>query len=167
MGLTKNSPEEGARQGYVVRKLRPADLERGFLETLGNLSDVGGLSPREARGLFASMKRSPLYQVLVAVESDGEVVGATTLIVEQKFIHRGGLAGHIEDVAVRKGHEGKGIGGSVVRAAVERARELGCYKVILDCKEELVGFYEGLGFRSRDVGMRIDLKPGPPANRDT
>jgi glucosamine-phosphate N-acetyltransferase len=163
--LARKSPSTGVRQKHVVRELRPADLGNGFLETLENLSEVGDLSPSEARALFESMTQSRSYHVMVAVEGDGEVVGATTLLVEQKFIHRGGLVGHIEDVSVRKGHEGKGIGGSVVRAALEKARELGCYKVILDCKAELVGFYEGLGFRSRDVGMRIDLKAGPPKKR--
>ena len=64
---------------------------------------------------------------------------------------------HVEDVVVRKGHEGKGVGGSVVRAALEKARLLGCYKVILDCKADLVDFYKKLGFIEHDVGMRIDL----------
>jgi glucosamine-phosphate N-acetyltransferase len=107
------------------------------------------------------MKSSPIYPTFVAVAGDGLVIGATTLLVEQKFIHRGGLVGHIEDVVVRKGHEGKGVGGSVVRAAVEKARELGCYKVILDCKADLVDFYKKLGFSEHDVGMRIDLAQRP------
>ncbi len=145
---------------HRVRELRAADLERGFLETLGNLSDTGGLSSREARGIFASLKRDPLHRVFVAVAGDGEVIGTTTLLVERKFIHRGGLVGHIEDVAVRKDHEGKGVGGSLVVAAVQKARELGCYKCILDCKEDLVAFYEALGFRRHEVEMRIDLSPG-------
>jgi hypothetical protein len=44
-----------------------------------------------------------------------------------------------------------------VRAALEKARVLGCYKVILDCKPDLVDFYKKLGFGEHDVGMRIDL----------
>ncbi len=143
---------------YKVRELRDADFDKGFLETLSNLSDLDGLFPKEGRKIFSVMKRDPLYHVFVAVASDGQVIGATTLLVEQKFIHRGGLVGHIEDVAVRKGHEGKGVGGSVVGAAVEKARELGCYKVILDCKSDLVDFYKKLGFRTHEVEMRIDLK---------
>ena len=66
---------------------------------------------------------------------------------------------HIEDVAVRKGYQGRGVGSSLVKSAVEMARELGCYKCILDCGSELVGFYEGVGFSRHDVGMRIDIKP--------
>jgi len=153
----KNDASEAKRQQYNVRELRDADFEKGFLETLANLSDTGGLTPAEARRFFRAMEGGPVYNVFVAVAGDGEVIGATTLLVEQKFIHRGGLVGHIEDVVVRNGHEGKGVGGSVVRTALEKARVLGCYKVILDCKADLVDFYKKLGFIEHDVGMRIDL----------
>jgi len=153
----RNSPGR-APQAFGIRELRAADLGNGFVETLGNLSDTGGLTPAGARKILSTMKRTPLYHVLVAVGTDGRVVGTTTLVVEQKFIHGGGLVGHIEDVAVRKGYEGRGVGGSLVRAAVEMAEGLACYKCILDCSDQLVGFYEKLGFRRHDVGMRIDLK---------
>jgi glucosamine-phosphate N-acetyltransferase len=152
-------PQGAAPKGYEIRELTVADLGNGIIETLGNLSDTGGLTPASARVIFEKMEASSLYHVLVAVEADGRVVGATTLLVEQKFIHGGGLVGHIEDVAVRTGSEGRGIGGSVVKAAVRKAEELGCYKVILDCKEELEPFYAKLGFSKRDIGMRIDLHP--------
>ncbi|MGH9919274.1 MAG: GNAT family N-acetyltransferase [Nitrososphaerales archaeon] len=151
-------PSGGAPTAYEIRELRATDLGNGLVETLGNLSDTGGLTPATARKVLRTMKRSPLYHVLVAVNSDGQVMGATTLLVEQKFIHGGGLVGHIEDVTVRKGYEGRGVGGSLVKAAVEMAEELACYKCILDCKDELVGFYEKLGFRRHDVGMRVDFK---------
>jgi len=151
-------PRGGAPTDYEIRELRAADLGNGLVETLGNLTDTGGLTPAAAQKVLRAMRRTPLYHVLVAVDGDGQVVGATTLLVEQKFIHGGGLVGHIEDVAVRKGYEGRGVGGSLVKAAVEMAEELACYKCILDCKDELVGFYEKLGFRRHDVGMRMDFK---------
>jgi glucosamine-phosphate N-acetyltransferase len=163
--MKKNGSSGGTGQRNEVRELRTEDVEKGFLETLENLSDTGGLLPKEARSIIRNVKRNPLHHVLVAVAGDGQVVGATTLLVEQKFIHRGGMVGHIEDVVVRSGHEGMGVGGSLVRAAVDMAKELGCYKCILDCDAELAGFYTGLGFRTHDVGMRIDLKRGPPRRR--
>jgi glucosamine-phosphate N-acetyltransferase len=147
-------------RAYQIRELRAADLGNGFVETLGNLSDTGGLTPGAARKILRTLSRTPLYHVLVALGADGQVVGATTLLVEQKFIHGGGLVGHIEDVAVRKGYEGRGVGGSLVNAAVEIASGLGCYKCILECRDEVVSFYEKLGFRRHDVGMRIDFRRG-------
>jgi len=154
-----------ARPPHEVRELREADVENGLLETLENLSDTGGLTSKEALSIVRTMRGNQLCHVFVAIESAGKVVGSTTLLVEQKIIHRGGLVGHIEDVVVRRGSEGEGVGRSLVKAAAEKAAELGCYKCILDCKADLVGFYEGLGFRRHDVGMRLDLKPAAPQKK--
>jgi glucosamine-phosphate N-acetyltransferase len=136
-----------------------ADARKGLLETLQSLSQVGALPPVEARRIIRALRRNAFYHVFVAATDDGDVVGATTLLVEQKVIHRGGRVGHVEDVAVREGYQGRGVGSALVKAALEKAREEGCYKVILDSKEDTVGFYEKLGFRRHEVGMRIDLKP--------
>ncbi len=163
--MKKNDSAANARLRYRVRELRAQDIGKGFLETLENLTDTGGLTPKDARGIFMAIRRNPLHRIFVAVASDGQVVGATTLFVEPKFIHGGGLVGHIEDVAVREGHEGKGGGISLVRDAVEKASGLCCYKCILDCKPDVVGFYQGLGFRSNNVGMRIELKSEPQRTR--
>jgi glucosamine-phosphate N-acetyltransferase len=158
-------PPDAGRHGLKIREIEAVDLDNGFLEALENLSDTGRLSPEEARKILAAMKRSSDRRIFVGVMDGGQVAGTTTLLLERKFIHRGGLVGHIEDVAVRKNYEGRGVGGALVAAAVARAEELGCYKVILDCKPELVGFYERLGFAKHDVGMRLDLKPKPRSTR--
>ena len=88
---------------------------------------------------------------------DGDkIVGSTTLLIEQKFIHDGGLVGHIEDVVVRKDYEGKGIGMKIVMSLLEVAKERKCYKTILDCKDDVKQFYERIGFKHESSGMRFD-----------
>jgi N-acetylglutamate synthase-like GNAT family acetyltransferase len=75
----------------------------------------------------------------------------STLTVEPKFIHQAGLCGHLEDIVVHGGLRGKGLGATLVRALTKIAEEQGCYKCILDCKEDNVGFYEKLGFRRKEA----------------
>jgi glucosamine-phosphate N-acetyltransferase len=137
-----------------IGDLQTSDLSRGFLETLSNLSTVE-LTPEEALPILESRRRSGI-RTFVARE-DEQVVGTATLIVEQKFLHSGGWVGHIEDVAVHRNHQKKGIGAALVRHAVDEAHKLGCYKVILSCFEDRIPFYKGLGFQPHDVGMRKDL----------
>lgn len=139
-----------------IRKLKISDLDNGFFETLENLSSLEDLSTEKAETIFKTISQNPSYHVFV-VERGGEVVGTTTLFVEQKFIHDGGRVGHIEDVAVKKDFEGEGVGSSLIKRAIREAKSKGCYKVILNCDVELMDFYKDQGFYEKGIEMRFDL----------
>lgn len=141
----------------MVRKARPGDLELGLLESLDSLSPASGMDAGLARAVLERAAADPSREVFVA-ESDGRVVGSLTLLVEEKLIHGGGLAGHIEDVAVDGGARGRGAGRMLVERALREAQTRGCYKTVLDCSEDLAGFYERLGFARRGLCMRVDHK---------
>lgn len=147
--------DEHAMTGLEIRELVPADFERGYLETLGALAAVN-LTPEEARRVF---DERPVNSYTFVAERNNRIVGTTSLLVDQKFIHGGGRVGHIEDVAVARDAQRQGIGTELVRFAVQRAQDLGCYKVILHCFAELSHFYERMNFRSFNIGMRLDLTP--------
>lgn len=139
----------------TIRKLRKQDLGKGFLQTLDSLRKASDLSPRAAQRVFDKITGDPNEVILVAL-IDSKVVGAASLVIEQKFIHGGGKAGHIEDVAVAKEFQGRGIGKKVVRALLAEAQRRGCYKTILDCSDDLVPFYESIGFKRFSNAMRFD-----------
>ena len=141
---------------FELRPLEQRDFEHGFLESLAHLATVD-LTSEEAIRIWRGRNAAGVRTV-VAVNTDGSIMGTGSLILEHKFIHRGGTIGHIEDVAVHPNHEGKGVGSAVVRAIVELARQSGCYKVILSCNDQNLAFYSKLGFHKHDNGMRIDLK---------
>jgi len=137
----------------TVQELTAPDLTNGFLESLASLTEVG-LTPKEAVDVFRKRLRAGIRTYVALLE--GRVVGTASLLVEQKFIHQGGKAGHIEDVAVHKDHQRQGIGTLLVRHCTEEARKHGCYKVILNCFERLVPFYARIGYHQQDVGLRCD-----------
>ena len=64
--------------------------------------------------------------------------------------------GHIEDVVVSKEFEGRGIGIKLVTSLLEIANTRNCYKTILDCKDELIPFYERIGFKQESNQMRYN-----------
>ncbi|MGC1932860.1 MAG: GNAT family N-acetyltransferase [Candidatus Nitrosopolaris sp.] len=144
---------------FEVREISVTDLRRGFFETLSNLTEVGKISEdhENAKKVLHEIKSYPFYKIFVAVKKDGEIVGSNTLLIEQKFIHNGGKVGHIEDVATKKGYEGMGIGTALVGRSLRFARQMKCYKVILDCSEENVPFYKKIGFKEYEVSMRYDF----------
>ena len=138
-----------------IREIEESDLEKGFLETLDFLRNASGLDRNKAKEILKKIKQNPNHIIYVATDGK-KIVGTTTLFIEQKFIHNGGLVGHIEDVVVRKDCEGKGIGIKLIMSMLERAKEKNCYKTILDCKDDVKQFYERIGFKHESNGMRYD-----------
>jgi len=139
----------------IIREIEEDDLEKGFLETLDFLRNASDLDKNKANEILKKIKQNPNHIIYVAIDNK-KIVGSTTLLIEQKFIHDGGLVGHIEDVVVRKDYEGKGIGIKLVTSMLERAKEKNCYKTILDCKDDVKQFYERIGFKHESNGMRYD-----------
>ena len=138
-----------------IREIRENDLENGFLETLDFLRKASDLDKSKAKEILEKIKQNPNQIIHVAID-DKKIVGCITLLIEQKFIHDGGLVGHIEDVVVRKDYEGKGIGIELVISMLEYAKRKNCYKTILDCKDDVKQFYERIGFKHESNGMRYD-----------
>ena len=139
----------------IIREIEENDLENGFLESLDFLRKASNIDRVKAREILKKIINDPNHIIHVAID-DNKIVGSTTLLIEQKFIHEGGLVGHIEDVVVRKDYEGKGIGIKLVMSMLERAKEKNCYKTILDCKDDVKQFYERIGFKHESNGMRYD-----------
>jgi len=139
----------------IIREIEEDDLKNGFLETLDFLRNASNLDKNKANEILKKIKQNPNHIIYVAIDNK-KIIGSTTLLIEQKFIHDGGLVGHIEDVVVRKDYEGKGIGIKLVTSLLERAKEKNCYKTILDCKDDVKQFYERIGFKRESNGMRYD-----------
>lgn len=142
----------------VVRDLWGTDLESdGFVECLEALSPVGKIPLEELREIYRWRLGHGCY-TYVALDDD-EIVGTATLILERKFIHGGGWAGRVEEVAVRRDRQRQHIGIELMKHLNMKAKELGCYKVVLGCSEANVPFYLRTGYRVYDVGMRLDFPP--------
>lgn len=142
-----------------IRLLKSTDLKHdsGFWETLANLAPSNNkkISYSHAVRAYHRAKKQDGYTYVAVDPTNGQIVGATKLLVEQKFIRSLALAGHIEDVVTRKGYEDQGIASRLITAALTKAKVLGCYKVVLDCRQEFVNFYKRFGFKVAEVEMKI------------
>ena len=139
----------------IIREIIESDLENGFLESLDHLRQSSNLEPNSARNILKKILENENHIIHVA-ELNGKIVGSTTLLIEQKFIHEGGFVGHIEDVVVNKEFEGRGIGMKLVLSLLGVAKEKKCYKTILNCEDKLLPFYEKIGFKQKSTEMRFD-----------
>lgn len=130
-----------------------------YLNLLRQLTAVGTYSEARWNLIYDEIDETDNIEIFLMYneQTPGALLGAGTLLLEKKFIHGGSSVGHIEDIVIAESARGRGLGRKMVNFLVERAKELGAYKVILDCKPELQGFYESSGFRRTEIQMRKDL----------
>ena len=81
-----------------------------------------------------------------------KIVAYGSVVVENKV--RGEVAGHIEDIVVDSEVRGKMIGVSLIKELIKVAKNKGCYRITLFCKETLVNFYSRNGFKVNNVVMK-------------
>lgn len=143
-------------KGYTIRPIRASDYDRGVLEVLKVLTTVGNISRAEFQAQFNYwLRRNDTYFTIVIIDNHGKCVAVGSVVVERKLIHECGLVGHIEDIAVDRNQQGKKLGQRLIHALTDIGKLHGAYKVILDCSESNVAFYEKCGYAKSGVQMSI------------
>jgi len=137
---------------FKFRKLEETDYHKNYLQLLSQLTQVGNISPEEFNNIFSKIQS----QIWVIEDTlTNKIVASASIFLEQKFIHGGGIVAHLEDVVVDQSYRGAQLGKKLIANVVEKARESGAYKIIADCKPELVSFYSKNGFEKRGEQIAI------------
>jgi len=97
-------------------------------------------------------ERGDIHVAYTVDDGKIHIHGTATLLYESKLIHGCKKVGHIEDVVVSPNYRDQGIAKHLITSLTQTASET-CYKVILDCTEELVPFYEKCSFTRKGVQM--------------
>jgi predicted GNAT family N-acyltransferase len=72
----------------------------------------------------------------LAIDAGGRAVGTGRLLPD----------GHIGRMAVLREHRGRGVGAAILEALIERARQRGMRRVVLNAQTHAAGFYARFGF---------------------
>jgi len=144
---------------YIIHPLT-LDLllkyRESYFSTLDSLVESPVLDEHMTTIIFKRMVQQET-QIFVAVHETAWIIWCITIFLEQKLIRGGALAAHLEEVVVRKGYESQGIGSALLKTALAHAFDHGCYKIVLECSDQLVPFYEKSGFKKSEVGMKLYL----------
>lgn len=140
-----------------IRLAQKEDL-LGILDCLEVLSDVTFTNWQNIEKAFDDREASGNIITLVVISNNDYVMGTASLFIQRKLSHDGKCVAIIEDVAVRRECQGLGIGKWLVESCIDYARNVGCYKVILNCSPDNMEFYQKSGFKcDGQVEMRLDL----------
>ena len=145
----------------MIREANNSDL-KGIIGCLSFLSNAPFSSFEEVYQVQKAFEERSIcgniFTFVSVCEFTGDILGTLTVIAERKLSHAGGLVCSIQDVAVNKLYNSVGVGSELVKFAVEFAKSLGAYKVVLQCNDALLGFYDRFGFFKTGNEMRINLK---------
>jgi len=114
-------------------------------------------TPEECRRVFNEMVATPGYELLVADE-DGEILGTTVLAILPGMAHGVSPFAVVEYVVVDEKRRRRGIGKLLMDYVIDRAKEAGCYKIMLTSdkrRDEAHYFYKSLGFEASAHGFRL------------
>jgi glucosamine-phosphate N-acetyltransferase len=109
------------------------------------------LSKEEFEKHIDEMESNKLKKILI-ITKDDELIGAGTIFKMVK-LHNNPI-GQIEDVIITEKFRNYGFGKILIKYLIEIGlKEFKCYKVILNCLEKNIGFYERCGFE--EVGFEM------------
>jgi len=143
--------------GLKLRPLSLSDYDAGYVDLLNQLTCVGEVSKSDYTKRFNEIKGSKDTYYITVVEdtTSGQVIASGTLLIEMKFIHGCALRGRIEDVVVSDKYRGQQLGKVLISVLKLLSIKLDCYKVTLDCRDEMKPFYENLGFAKEETNSNF------------
>jgi len=99
------------------------------------------------------LKDIPTIPYIIVIKIDGKIIGTGSLHKIYK-LHNHPVA-QIEDVMITEKYRGMGYGKKIIEHLVEVGKR-DCYKVILNCLDKNIGFYEKCGFYRNGNEMRMN-----------
>ncbi len=138
----------------MIRKLAKSDFNNKYLDLLDQLSSTNQENfTYDKFELFINQLNN--NHNIYVIEKNNKIIASGTLLIENKIIHNFGKVGHIEDIVVDFNERGSGLGKLMINYLIETAKNLNCYKIILNCNESNVKFYEKCGFTKKELEMVI------------
>lgn len=142
----------------MIREAKPDDAD-ALARLYRQLDADAAVAVSTVERLLREIAAYPSYRAFVA-EDDGTIAGTYLLLIMPTLGRRCRPAAVVEDVVVDSALRGRGIGGDMMRHAMEEARSADCYKLVLSSnvsRTDAHRFYESLGFTKHGFSFYIDL----------
>lgn len=138
----------------VFKLLEENDFYKNYFDLLSQLTIAPTPSWENWLIRLNTLNSNKLTKIFVC-QFEEKIIATITCSIELKFIRNLGSICHIEDFVIDEKFRKMGLGSKLLNIAKNFAKEMGCYKILLDSKDEVAGFYEKNGFKRSSCGMTI------------
>ncbi|RYC52720.1 GNAT family N-acetyltransferase [Flagellimonas olearia] len=114
--------------------------------------------PTEYLVAFENIDADPNQELIVVENQEAEIIGTLQMSFIQYLTYKGGIRAQIEAVRIRKDKRGLGIGKTMFKWAIQRAKERNAHLLQLTTdkkRPKAIQFYEDLGFSASHEGMKM------------
>jgi predicted N-acetyltransferase YhbS len=140
----------------LIRKARVEDEARVISLLKQFPTGLEGVDWEAAARTLSDIMKNPQLGTILVAEDDGEVVGVTTLSYPTA-IRCAGVYCCIEENIVDGRCRGKGVGGKLLKAAIEEATSKGCDEIQVNGPSEM-GYPLYLRHGLKDIGKHLKVK---------
>ena len=134
-------------KNYIARYLELNDYNKDYCNLLEQLTIINNITYDMFNKQFINIDTNENHYIIVIEDlQKKKIIGSGTLLIENKFIHDCKNVGHIEDIVINKQYRGNKLGGKLIKILVNIATKNNCYKVILNCSNNLITYYKKIGF---------------------
>ena len=141
---------------YIIREININDYYKGYLELLSELTNTPNFDFENWEKQINLIKDNNYHNIFV-IEDAGKIIASITILIELKIIRNLKNVCHIEDLVISKENRGKGISKKLLDYCIDYSKKENCYKIILNCNEKLIKFYEKFGFENKNKEMSLYL----------
>lgn len=139
---------------FQIRKLDIQDYYKNYFNLLQELTFAENTTFNNWEKRMNDINENKYHNIFV-IEENEKIIASITLIIELKLIRNLGNVSHIEDVVVSKNYRNNGLAKKLIEYCLDYSKKENCYKVILNCNENLIHFYEKFGFQNKNKEMSL------------
>ena len=133
---------------FCIRPIKLVDINDSYYHLLSQLSyvDISTFSTSLSENLYKNLDKN--HHIFVIEDTTAkQIIGTGTLLIENNIIHNYGNVGHIEDIVISSEYRGRNLGKYLVEFLTDFSRiENKCYKCILNCDQDNIGFYKNCDY---------------------
>ncbi|MDR1257946.1 MAG: GNAT family N-acetyltransferase [Tannerellaceae bacterium] len=141
----------------TIRNIKESDFEQ-LLNLFQEFALFEQLPGKMINSLEKMKEEKAFFHGFVAETTGDKIIGyASYFFCYYTWV---GKALYLDDLYIRPGYRGKGVGTDLIRRVIEKAKDTGCHKVrwqVSKWNTPAIDFYKKIGAEINDIDQNCDL----------